>query len=119
MPPAAWRVDGMRVLVTGGTKGIGAAFVEEMCSLGASVFLCARSGVPRAVADFHARGLVAVAGVDADVSTSAGRAALVHAVEQHFGSVLDVFFSNVGTNIRHVRPRCARRRCGCELATLA
>jgi uncharacterized oxidoreductase len=101
MPPPAWRADGLRVLVTGGTKGIGAAFVEEMCSLGASVFLCARSGVSEAVADCRARGFDAVTGVDADVSCAAGRATLVHAAEQHFGGALDVFFSNVGTNIRH------------------
>jgi hypothetical protein len=94
-----WRCDGMRCLITGGTKGIGAATVEELCGLGASVFLCARGEVDAPLAAWRQRGF-AVAGVRADVSTAAGRAVLVEAVTAHFGDSLDVFFANAGTNIR-------------------
>ncbi|KAK7834178.1 tropinone reductase like protein [Quercus suber] len=37
-----WSLQGMTALVTGGTKGIGYAVVEELASLGASVHTCSR-----------------------------------------------------------------------------
>ena len=94
-----WRLDGATALVTGGTAGIGAATVEELCSLGASVFLCARHDVEPRVRAWRERGWQ-VAGVEADVSTSEGRDKLVAAVAAHFPAGLSVFVSNVGTNIR-------------------
>ncbi|MEZ4318822.1 MAG: SDR family oxidoreductase [Myxococcota bacterium] len=39
----AWRMDGRRVVVTGGSKGIGAAIVAELCGLGAEVLAVART----------------------------------------------------------------------------
>ena len=39
-----WRLDGHRALVTGGTRGIGAAIVAELRELGATVLTVARSG---------------------------------------------------------------------------
>jgi NAD(P)-dependent dehydrogenase (short-subunit alcohol dehydrogenase family) len=38
-----WRLDGYKVLVTGSTKGIGLATATEMASLGAWIFITARS----------------------------------------------------------------------------
>lgn len=94
-----WRLDGATALVTGGTAGIGAATVEELCALGASVFLCARHGVEPRVSAWRERGWQ-VAGVEADMSTSEGRAKLVAAVAAHFPDGLSHFVSNVGTNVR-------------------
>ena len=94
-----WRLDGATALVTGATAGIGASTVEELCSLGASVFMCARKDVEPCVRAWRERGLQ-VAGVEADVSTSEGRKALVAAVGAHFPGGLKIFVSNVGTNIR-------------------
>ena len=85
---AAWRLDGKTALVTGGTKGIGAAAVAEFARLGATVVRVARS--------FDgAEPMTAVTDVAADVSTDAGRAAVFEAVGE-----LDVLVNNVGTNIR-------------------
>ncbi|KAB1225794.1 hypothetical protein CJ030_MR1G026806 [Morella rubra] len=38
-----WSLEGMTALVTGGTKGIGHAVVEELASLGATVHTCSRN----------------------------------------------------------------------------
>jgi Tropinone reductase 1 len=96
----AWRCDGMNCIVTGGTKGIGAAVVETLCGLGASVLFCARSGVDAHVAELRGRGFARVAGVTADVSTPEGRTALVGAAQTHFDGAVHAFVNNVGTNIR-------------------
>lgn len=95
-------------IVTGGTKGIGKACVEELARLGASVFTCARTqaDVDAALADWKAAGL-AVGGCAADCSSPAGRANLLAAaatwrrtqVGRGAGDPgLDVLVLNVGTN---------------------
>jgi Tropinone reductase 1 len=40
----AWRLDGHRIVVTGASKGLGRATVEELCRLGATVLGVARNG---------------------------------------------------------------------------
>ncbi len=95
-----WNVAGRRALVTGGTKGIGAAIAEELLNLGAEVMIVARQEqeVTEAVADWRARGLNA-SGMAADVSKPADRQNLMQLIENTWGT-LDILVNNVGTNIR-------------------
>lgn len=85
----------MTVLVTGGTKGIGRAAVEECLGLGARVRFVARSEGD--VADTRAAlaGRGDVEGLAVDVATAEGRARLL----AWLGAV-DVLVNNVGTNLR-------------------
>jgi NAD(P)-dependent dehydrogenase (short-subunit alcohol dehydrogenase family) len=77
---------GKRVLVTGGTRGIGAAIVERLARAGARVISTARS-----VADAPPPGMF----VAADVGDPGGVARVVEAVNDRLGGV-DLLVSNVG-----------------------
>lgn len=77
-----WDLRGKRALVTGGTRGIGAAIVEELRALGADVLVVARSA----------------ADVDADLTVAADRARIVAAARAR--GPLHVLVHNAGTNVR-------------------
>ncbi|WP_084445118.1 SDR family oxidoreductase [Hymenobacter roseosalivarius] len=95
-----WRLDGQVALVTGASKGIGAAAAEELLSLGATVVAVARNAddLSNQVSLWRDRSLDAHA-ISADVSTAAGRAALLAEVGQRWPR-LHILVNNVGTNIR-------------------
>jgi Tropinone reductase 1 len=84
---AKWDLKGKRALVTGGTKGIGAATVKELEELGAEVLHVARScnGSPECL--------------QADVSKADDRQRIVQQVQARWGA-LDILVNNVGMNIR-------------------
>jgi Tropinone reductase 1 len=95
-----WRLDGRRALVTGGTKGIGAAVVAELLGLGTQVTLVARAGsdVEQAVANARAAGHTAH-GIAADITAAEAREAVVGYAVQAMGGI-DILINNAGTNIR-------------------
>jgi len=100
---ARWRLDGFRVVVTGGSKGLGLACVAELLSLGASVLLTARTEsdlLAAAEPMIKEHGAARVHVLAADVSTVDGRATLVAKATELWGGALDGLVNNVGTNIR-------------------
>ncbi|PVY40690.1 Tropinone reductase 1 [Pontibacter virosus] len=97
MTSARWLLSGKKAVVTGGSKGIGAAIVEEFIGLGAEVLAVARKedDLQQLQAKFP-EGLEVLV---ADVSTTEGRQALLDKVHTYWGK-LDILVNNVGTNIR-------------------
>lgn len=98
--PMNWTLKNKKALVTGGTKGIGLAIVEEFLSLGAEVFLVARNqqDVDNLVTTLKARGS-AVDGLAGDVSDGAVRTKIIETLIARWGK-LDILVNNVGTNVR-------------------
>jgi Tropinone reductase 1 len=91
---------GKRALVTGGTKGIGEACVNELLGLGASVVLVARNADEvQARTEALQQAGHSAHGLAADFATEQGRASVFAFVEERLGG-LDILVNNVGTNIR-------------------
>ncbi len=84
--PETAEFAGKRVLVTGGTKGIGAAVVKRLASAGAVVLTTARS-VPIGGRSDHF--------IQADVSTRAGADCVIEATLGQLGG-LDILINSVG-----------------------
>jgi NAD(P)-dependent dehydrogenase (short-subunit alcohol dehydrogenase family) len=92
-------LTGRRVLISGGSSGIGLAAAQRFLEEGCRVFLCGidAAEVDRAVAGL--RGLGQVAGMACDVSQEAGAAALTQAAEAALGGI-DVLANNAGIAMR-------------------
>ena len=96
MTQSAWQLRGRNALVTGGTRGIGRAIVEELLALGAEVALVARqeAEVDAAVRELGER----ASGVAGDVTSAADRARIVAHVRER--GPLHVLVHNAGSNVR-------------------
>jgi len=85
-----WNLNGCRAVVTGGSRGIGGAVVDELTALGAIVLsVSLEAGAAREN----------VIEIIADVSTVEGRATIVEEVAARLGG-LEILVNNVGMNIR-------------------
>ncbi|MBM3983406.1 MAG: SDR family oxidoreductase [Planctomycetes bacterium] len=90
------KLNGLRVLVTGSSQGIGRALVVEAAKRGCKVLAAARSQplLDELAAEVRAAGGT-VATVAADVTKPDDRAAMVEAAQRHFGG-MDVLVNNAG-----------------------
>lgn len=95
-----WSLEGKTVLVTGATKGIGKAIVEELIRWNAVVFVVARNKVlvQEQLEEYRQQG-ASVFGVAADVTTEGGRKMVIAEVKERCQKV-DNLINNVGSNIR-------------------
>ncbi|CAA7398097.1 unnamed protein product [Spirodela intermedia] len=96
-----WSLRGMTALVTGGTRGIGHAVVEELAGFGAAVYTCSRKETELAdcLQKWEKMGF-SVTGSVCDVSLRDEREKLVEKAAAAFGGKLNILVNNAGTNTR-------------------
>jgi NAD(P)-dependent dehydrogenase (short-subunit alcohol dehydrogenase family) len=91
----------MKVLVTGGTSGLGLAMASALAAAGATVALTGRSGQR---AESVAAGLPGAVGVELDVRDESSVASAVGEAWSRLGGI-DMLVNNAGIGMRTVNPR--------------
>jgi NAD(P)-dependent dehydrogenase (short-subunit alcohol dehydrogenase family) len=94
-----------KVLVTGGTSGLGLAMASALAAAGAAVVLTGRSGERAAAA---AAGLAGVVGIEMDVRDEASVARGVEQAWSLLGGI-DMLVNNAGIGMRTVNPEFMTR----------
>ncbi|KAI3938690.1 hypothetical protein MKW92_018375 [Papaver armeniacum] len=92
-----WSIKGKTALVTGATKGIGHAIVEELAGFGAAVHITSRNenDIEQCLGNWREKGYT-VTGSVSDASVPADREKLIETVSSVFGGQLNILVNNVG-----------------------
>ncbi|ESW12474.1 hypothetical protein PHAVU_008G116200 [Phaseolus vulgaris] len=98
MKDKRWSLDGMTALVTGGTRGIGHAIVEELAEFGASIHVCSRKeeDINRCLEEWKKKGFN-VTGSVCDVLHRHQCQTLMETVSSVFQGKLNILVNNAGT----------------------
>ena len=98
MTDTLFSVAGKRVLVTGGTSGLGRLITAGLAARGARVFTCSRkqAAVDDLVKELSQEAGLDVAGIAADLSQMEEVKRVAQAATAHFGGQMDVLINNAG-----------------------
>ncbi|PLX22491.1 MAG: tropinone reductase [Ignavibacteria bacterium] len=96
----AFRLDGKRAVISGGSRGIGKAIADQLLALGAEVAVIARNraGLEAEISAWKEQGY-AVRGLSADVSHAEDRGRIVKEITTQW-TQLHILVNCAGTNIR-------------------
>ncbi|KAG4975169.1 hypothetical protein JHK87_031990 [Glycine soja] len=91
----------MTALVTGGTRGIGHAIVNDLAAFGAAVHTCSRNQTElnKCLQEWQSQGFE-VTGSVCDVSSPPQREKLIQEAASTFNGKLNIYVNNVGVNYR-------------------
>ncbi|HAT8647486.1 TPA: SDR family oxidoreductase [Legionella pneumophila] len=100
MERSHWNLQGKKALVTGGTRGIGRAIVDEFLQLGVEVVVIAKNkdNLEKVINSWSSKGF-RVSGIEADLNQEESYSHIINTITQKWG-VLDILINNVGINIR-------------------
>ncbi|CAK9146696.1 unnamed protein product [Ilex paraguariensis] len=92
-----WSLKGQTALVTGGTRGIGYAIVEELAGFGAAIHTCSRNQkeLDERLQEWAAKGFK-VTGSLCDLSSRTQREELIKTVSSVFDGKLNILINNAG-----------------------
>jgi len=92
-----WSLSDKTALITGGTRGIGRAIVEEFISLGADVFVISRN--QKDIDELTKGSPGKIKGMQCNVTKATDRKKIFKRVSSHWKK-LDILVNNAGTNTR-------------------
>ncbi|CAI8612705.1 unnamed protein product [Vicia faba] len=90
-----WSLEGMTALVTGGTRDIGYAIVEELAEFGAAVHICSRNedDINKCLEEWKSKGFN-VTGSVCDILSHEQRKTLIENVSSIFHGKLNILVNN-------------------------